>query len=188
MQSLSPKNPPVERDRSPSAHSKGPPPKRRIITPSEFVSRRTNKLPRRIKSLLLVFEMYAQDHCYAWPDVSTLAEDYGCRRSRMFELLSEAVALDVLRRIEAEPGRRRCSVRRCGTIYLLLQRVDPNLPVFTPGQDNIEDVRQAVARLTAQRERGMQSSELDVKVRKTGQSWSGKPELAPRSLLISRCR
>jgi len=143
-----------------------------VKTPSAFLSRRTNELPRRIKTLLLIFEVYAQARCFAWVDAKLLAFDYGCRRSRMFELLQEAVKLHVIKRIESEPGRRR------GTIYLLLQRVDPDLPVFTPGRDKVEDVREIVRQFKGKTEWPGTDKNPTDKVRFSGPSRSGFAHLS----------
>jgi hypothetical protein len=130
--------------RTPARPAADGPPRDRwtIRVPNEFVDQSTTPLANHLKLALQIIEGFARRHCFAHPSIETLARKYGCKKRRMFGILDELEGLGRILRIPAVEG------RRDGMIILLLQRLDPDFPVFDPDGDvSIDDIREVVRRI-----------------------------------------
>ena len=119
-----------------------------------FIDHRETPLKKHQKMAILAIEGHARRRCFAFPSVAQLGKECGCKERAMEATLKELgegkdalgegkPGLGYIRRIPAEPGKRR------GMITLLLKRLDPDVGgVFDPDGDlGEDDIREMVRRL-----------------------------------------
>jgi hypothetical protein len=141
---LDDKTPCVQGERSPSVpiERKREPPKRNrwtVRVPATFFDNDQNPVPHHLKRALEIIESFAQRRCYTWAGVEKFLGPYGSGLRQWQKVIRELIELGWILVVEREPGK-----YRCGSIIILLHRIDEDLGVFDPAHDSIDQIREQV--------------------------------------------